>query len=233
MTIQTGTSTPVGSYAVTVTGTGGGLSHTTIFTLTVSTPFDFSLSNGGNRTVTQGQSVLNTVSAALVSGASQSVSFSASGLPAGTTATFSPTPCNPTCTSTMTVQTAASTPTGSYPITVTGTAGTLSRTTSFTLSVTASTAADTIPPAVAITAPLDGDTVSRKSTVTMTATASDNTAVAKVEFVVNGSLLCTDVAAPYECAWNVPAGRRTYRVGAKAYDSAGNTAVSLVRVTSN
>jgi hypothetical protein len=138
MTIQTSTSTLVGSYPITVTGTGGGKSHTTSFTLTVnapSTPFDFSLSNGQNKTVTQGQAVTNTVSATLVSGTSQAVSFSASGLPAGTTATFSPTACNLTCTSTMTVQTTASTPTGSYTITVTGTARTLSRTTSFTLTV--------------------------------------------------------------------------------------------------
>jgi hypothetical protein len=45
--------------------------------------FDFSLSNGGNQTVVQGQSGSNTITATLVSGTSQSVSFSASGLPTG------------------------------------------------------------------------------------------------------------------------------------------------------
>jgi hypothetical protein len=224
MTIQTSASTPVGSYPVTVTGTGGGKSHTTSFMVTVNAPtapFDFSLSNGGSKTVTQGQSVTNTVSAMLVSGTSQSVFFSASGLPAGTTATFSPTPCNPTCTST---------PTGSYSITITGTAGTLSRTTSFTLSVTASNGVDTIPPSVAITSPPNGGRVSRSSTVTITAAASDNSVVTKVEFSVNGNLLCTDVSTPYTCTWKVPNRKQAYTLAAKAYDSAGNTAVSTVQV---
>src|SRR5438132_1229767 len=66
-------------------------SHTTTFTLTVNAPpppFDFSLSNGGNKTVVQGQSVSNTITATLVSGTSQPVSFSASGLPTGATAAF-------------------------------------------------------------------------------------------------------------------------------------------------
>src|SRR5262249_19671722 len=145
--------------------------------------------------------------------------------------TFSPAACNLTCTSTITVQTATSTPTGSYPITVTGTAGSLSRTTGFTLSVTASNSVDTVPPSVAITSPLNGSTVSRKSTVTITATASDNSAVAKVEFSVNGNLLCTDVSTPYACSWKVPNQRQSYTISAKAYDNAGNTAVSTVQVT--
>ena len=49
-------------------------------------PFDFSLTNGGNKSVAQGTSVSNTLSATLVSGTAQSVSFSATGLPTGATA---------------------------------------------------------------------------------------------------------------------------------------------------
>lgn len=103
---------------------------------TFSPPFDFSLSNGGNISVTQGQSVTNTITATLLSGTTQSVIFSASGLPAGATVSFSPPSCNPTCApATMTINTISSTPTGNPIITVTGTAGALTHTTQFTLTV--------------------------------------------------------------------------------------------------
>src|SRR3989441_108349 len=99
--------------------------------------FDFSLANGGNQTVVQGQSVSSRITATLVSGTPQPVSFSASGLPTGATAAFSPGSCSPTCSSTLTLTTSASTPTGSSTITVTGASGSLSHTTTFTLTVNA------------------------------------------------------------------------------------------------
>src|SRR5439155_1726633 len=99
--------------------------------------FDFALTNGGSKSVSQGSSVANTLSAALVSGTAQSVSFSASGLPSGATAAFSPTACTPTCSSGLTISTTSSTPTGTYTLTVTGTGGAVTKTTSFSLTVTA------------------------------------------------------------------------------------------------
>src|SRR3989442_145940 len=97
--------------------------------------FDFSLSNGGSKTVTQGASVSNTISAALVSGTAQSVSFSASGLPSGVTAAFSPTACSPTCSTALTLTAGASATTGTSTVTVTGTGGGVTKTTSFSLTV--------------------------------------------------------------------------------------------------
>jgi hypothetical protein len=103
---------------------------------TLQPAFDFALSNGGNKSVTQGSSVTTTITATLVSGTAQAVSFSAAGLPAGATAAFSPTTCSPTCSTSLTLQTSASTPTGtSTTITVTGTGGGLTKTTSFSLTV--------------------------------------------------------------------------------------------------
>jgi len=99
--------------------------------------FDFSLSNAGSQAVVKGQSVSNAITASLISGTAQSVSFSASGLPDGTTASFPPASCSPTCSSTVTLTTAASTPAGSSTITITGTAGSLSRTTTFIFTVSA------------------------------------------------------------------------------------------------
>jgi hypothetical protein len=93
---------------------------------------------------------------------------------------------------------------------------------------------DTTPPTVSITSPVNGATVAKKTTVTIAATASDNVAVTKVEFSVDGSLKCTDTTAPYTCAWRVPAqAGRTYRLQAKAYDAASNVgSSSIVTVTS-
>src|SRR5207244_417696 len=63
------------------------------------------------------------------------VQLSASGLPTGAAASFSPNPA--TSTSTMTVTTSSTTPTGSSTLTVTGTNGNLSHTTTTALVVTA------------------------------------------------------------------------------------------------
>ena len=67
--------------------------------------FDFSLTNGGDKSVIQGNSAANTITATLIAGTSQSVNFSIAGLPANTTASFSPTSCSVTCSTTLTLTT--------------------------------------------------------------------------------------------------------------------------------
>ena len=99
------------------------------------TAFDFSLTNGGIKTITQGQSTTNTITSTLSSGTTQSVSFSSSGFPTGTTSSFSPTSCNPTCTTTLSINTINSTPSGNYTINVNGVGAGLTRTTNFQLTV--------------------------------------------------------------------------------------------------
>src|SRR3989344_3982188 len=105
--------------------------------------FDFTLSNGGNRSVTQGSSVTNSVTATLSSGTAQSTNFSVSGLPTGATASFSPTACSPNCSTTLTINTLSSTPTGNSTITVTATAGSVIKTSTFILTVAAPTVTTT------------------------------------------------------------------------------------------
>ena len=132
LTISTTPSTPTGTFPITVTGTP--LNKTTTFNLVVSpVQFEYSLTNSGGITVTRGASGSNTITATLTSGLTQSVAFSASGLPSGATAGFSPGACNPTCASQLTISTTGATPTGAFPITVTGSP--LSRTTTFNLVV--------------------------------------------------------------------------------------------------
>ena len=100
-------------------------------------PFDFTLGNGGNTSVVQGATVTNTATATLSSGTAEVVTFSVSGLPAGLSASYNPTSCSPTCSTTLSLNADASAVTGTSTITVTGTAGTLIHTTTFGLTVTA------------------------------------------------------------------------------------------------
>lgn len=92
---------------------------------------------------------------------------------------------------------------------------------------------DNTPPTVSITSPANGSIVARKSLVTIAASASDNVGVARVEFLVNGTLQCTDVSTPYSCNWRVPsAPNKTHQIQARAFDQAGNSATATIQVTS-
>lgn len=83
--------------------------------------------------------------------------------------------------------------------------------------------ADTTPPTVNVTAPGAGATLT--GTVTLAASASDNVGVARVEFLVDGSVVGSDTSAPYELAWNsASVGNGSHTVGARAFDAAGNQA---------
>jgi glucose/arabinose dehydrogenase len=93
--------------------------------------------------------------------------------------------------------------------------------------------ADSVPPTVSITNPTPGSIVARKSTIIISATATDNVGVTRVEFYVNGSLQCSDSSAGYTCNWKVPnPPNRTYQIEARAFDQAGNSGSALVQVTS-
>jgi hypothetical protein len=92
-------------------------------------------------------------------------------------------------------------------------------------------APDTIPPTVAMTSPANGATIS--GTVAVAATATDNVAVASVQFVLDGSNYGAPLTtAPYSFSWNsatVANGPHTW--SAVARDASGNsgsaTAVSF------
>jgi len=89
------------------------------------------------------------------------------------------------------------------------------------VNVTAATPADTTAPSATVSSPAPSATVSGTSTVSIA--ASDNVAVSKVEFYVNGALQGTDTASPYTFSWNTTAlANGSYTLSAKAYDAAGN-----------
>ena len=97
---------------------------------------DYSLSaSPSSLTVTQGSSGNSTVSVTPVNGFTGSVTLSASGLPAGVTATFGT---NPTTSTSVVTFTASSTATtGTANVTITGTSGSLTHTTTVALTVNA------------------------------------------------------------------------------------------------
>jgi chitinase len=80
-------------------------------------------------------------------------------------------------------------------------------------------------PAVAISYPANNASVT--GTVSVSANASDNVGVTKVEYYVNGALQGTDTASPYLLSWNTSAlTTGTYTLSAMAYDAAGNVGQS-------
>ncbi|HYS55922.1 MAG TPA: Ig-like domain-containing protein [Thermoanaerobaculia bacterium] len=97
--------------------------------------------------------------------------------------------------------------------------------TSTTVTVTVSNVADTTPPTTSITAPANGATVS--GTTTVTASASDNVGVTRVEFYLDNVLQSTSTASPYQWSWNTTASANgSHNLSSKAYDAAGNIGTS-------
>ena len=85
--------------------------------------------------VTQGSSGNSTITVTKTGGFTGSVSLSASGLPAGVTATFGTNPT--TSTSVVTFSASSTATTGTFNVTITGTSGSLTHTTSVSLTVSA------------------------------------------------------------------------------------------------
>ncbi len=88
---------------------------------------------------------------------------------------------------------------------------------------------DAYPPVVAITAPSSNAVVG--GLVSVAATAEDDLAVARVEFLADGALIGTDTTAPYEAGWNTSGlSEGAHTLTAKAYDNGGRVGTSTAVV---
>lgn len=80
---------------------------------------------------------------------------------------------------------------------------------------------DATPPSVTLTSPAENATLS--GSTKLTASATDNVGVKKVEFYDNSSLIATTTTSPYETTWNTAQVKNgTHLITARAYDAAGN-----------
>ncbi len=136
MTLTASKTAKAGTVMVTVKGISGSLTATTTITLTVEAPASFTLTaSPTGLTVVQGGSGGSTITIKPTDGFDQEVTLTASGVPDGVAAAFSPNPA--TSTSTLTVNVGEAAATGKSTITITGTAGSLSKKTTVKLTVTA------------------------------------------------------------------------------------------------
>ncbi|MGD0629406.1 MAG: protease pro-enzyme activation domain-containing protein [Terracidiphilus sp.] len=144
-TLAVASTTTPGTYTITVSGTGGGITHTATIALTVTSapvPAFTLAASPTSVSVAQGSTGKSTITTTVSGGFNSAVALSASGLPTGVTAAFSPSsiaaPGSGTSTLTLTVASTAAT--GTSTITITGTGGGITHTATVSLTVTAAVA---------------------------------------------------------------------------------------------
>ncbi len=157
-------STPAGSYPIQIVGTDGSVTNSVTITVTIPAT-GFTLSPASSTlSVTQGNSVTQTITVTDLPGFTGTVSFNATGMPSGVTASF-----NPTSSATSTVLTLAASSTastGAFTITVTGTSGSNSATATITLNVGSGTGSFTLKPSATTLSVAQG--ASGTDTITVT-----------------------------------------------------------------
>ncbi|MEM2896952.1 MAG: hypothetical protein QXG01_05205 [Candidatus Bathyarchaeia archaeon] len=122
-TLEIGTlsNTPVGTYELVISASGGGKVKKAEITLIVTSPIekDFKISvNPSTQTITPSQSITYFVDIEPIGGFDSSVELAVSGLPAKASASFNPASDVPAFSSKLTVVTDSSTPPGTYVLTI-------------------------------------------------------------------------------------------------------------------
>ncbi len=139
VTFTASSTATAGTSTVTITGTSGSLSASTTISLTANakTTAGFTLSPSATTvSAAQGSSATDTITVTDTGGFTGSVAFTATGLPSGVTASFSPT--SSTSSSVLTLTASSTTAAGAYTVTITGTSGSTTATATVTLTVTSS-----------------------------------------------------------------------------------------------
>ena len=142
LSLTASSSAAVGTATVTITAAGGGKTHTTTLGLTVTsapTP-NFAISASPTSvSVTQGGAGSSTISTTVSGGFNSALSLSASGLPSGVGASFSPTSISApgSGSSTLTLTATSSATTGTSTVTITATGGGVTHSVNIALTVSA------------------------------------------------------------------------------------------------
>ena len=197
-------------------------------------PPDFSFSSDpSSQTVQQGHGTTYTVSVGASGGFSGTVNLSASGLPAGATATFNPATIAGSGTSTLTISTLSSTPAGTSTLTLTGVSGSLSHTSTVTLVV----ATPPPPGQLAIDTVISTDRTSAATTVTTPAfsTTVPNElllAFVSADSISSGGLTVTSVTGG-NLTWVLVKRTNAQPGGAEIWRAFATSALSNVTVTAN
>ena len=136
ITLTTALTAPLGTHALTLAGTGGGRSHTSPLTLTITPHPDFAMvAEPITGTVRQSRIATTLINIAALHGFAAPVTLTVSGLPNGVAPDWSTNPIVPDGSSVLTLTTALTAPLGLYPLAITGSGGGFVHTAPFTLTV--------------------------------------------------------------------------------------------------
>jgi subtilase family serine protease len=116
-------------------GSPNGTSLITDLLGAISAPYFYLAASPGAVTVVQGSTGTSTITSTVINGFDSAISLSATGLPSGVTATFSPTSITGAGTSTVTFTVSSSTAAGTYRITISGASGSITGSAAVTLTV--------------------------------------------------------------------------------------------------
>jgi hypothetical protein len=136
LTIATAASLAPGFYPLRIVAGDGALSRTATVTLEIAGPADFTLGTWpAAASVRPGGSATLAMNVGALNGFASPVTLTASGLPGGGRATFTPNPVTAPRSATLTLSTTGATRRATYTVTVTGTSGALRHQTAVTLTV--------------------------------------------------------------------------------------------------
>ena len=227
------TAAPLAASTFTVTGTSDSLvvhAATASVAIVAAPSSDFTLAlSPSSATLFAGRSQDFAVATTATTGTAETITLSATGLPAQVTAAFSPATVTAGGSATLTLTAGSTTAAGAATVTVTGTAP--SATHSATASLTTVLAPP--PPTVAIHAPVSGALVANTVSINVTASAGAGTTLSAIEVSIDGGLIDNFTTSPVTITWDTTKGANgQHTISARATDATGgSTAATPVVVT--
>jgi pseudomonalisin len=183
LTLTSGLTVALGTRSITITAKGGGVTQTTGLQVTVTPLPGFTLTESAtSASIIQGTSAMITLTVTGAAAFNSTVAMTASGLPSGVTASFSPSSLAApgSGTSVLTLSASPSAPVGNHTITITAKGGNVTESVTILLSVT-------LPPSFTLSESVTSATVARGSStavgITLTETGGFN---APVTLTVSG-----------------------------------------------